>query len=438
MKKTSQLKQEIVSKFPRYSELVNPQPLSIPAAQTILGSDEGLFAFVSDDMTAATYAFLITKEDARAYKIDLSETEISVMVGTLRSGIDISNSLDINSLPSFDMELSYQLYTKLFGPVEDMLGDVKHLLVVPSGPLESLPLNLLVTEKPTMDPTVSIFTNYQAASWLPKKYSLTRLPTVSSLNTLRTYASEIQSKDPFIGFGDPVLGGAPDTLRGIRLIEVYDGSTANLEQLRALPELPETSNELEIIAKYLGAPISKIYLKDRATETALKNLDLQNTRVVAFATHGLIAGELSGLAEPALVLSPPIKATELDDGLLKASEVAQLEMNADIVLLSACNTASGDTLGASGISSLAQAFIYAGARSLLVTHWSVDSASISELTTGIFDVLSQDGELGRSEALQIAMLNLMKNKDRPHYSHPAFWAPFSLFGDGETGPMHRD
>lgn len=217
MEKTSQLKQEIVSKFPRYSELVNPQPLSIPAAQTILGSDEGLFAFASDDMTAATYAFLITKEDARAYKIDLSETEISVMVGTLRSGIDISNSLDIDSLPSFDMELSYKLYTKLFGPVEDMLGDVKHLLVVPSGPIESLPLNLLVTEKPTMDPTVSIFTNYQAASWLPKKYSLTRLPTVSSLNALRTYASEIQSKDPFIGFGDPVLGGAPDTLRGIRL-----------------------------------------------------------------------------------------------------------------------------------------------------------------------------------------------------------------------------
>jgi CHAT domain-containing protein len=146
----------------------------------------------------------------------------------------------------------------------------------------------------------------------------------------------------------------------------------------------------------------------------------------------LVGGEISGLAEPALVLSPPDEATEEDDGLLKASEVAQLKMNADIIMLSACNTASGDELGAEGLSGLARAFIYAGARSLLVSHWSVESTSAAELTTGMFDAMSADKSIGRSEALQMSMVDLMTDKERSYYSHPAFWAPFSLVGDGAT------
>ena len=121
-----------------------------------------------------------------------------------------------------------------------------------------------------------------------------------------------------------------------------------------------------------------------------------------------------------------------DDGLLKASEVAQLKMNADIIMLSACNTASGDKLGAEGLSGLARAFIYAGARSLLVSHWSVESTSAAELTTGMFDAMDRDSDIGRSEALQMSMVDLMTDKDRAYYSHPAFWAPFSLVGDGAT------
>ena len=334
------------------------------------------------------------------------------------------------------MDLSHDLYSKLFGPVEDMLEGIKHLLVVPTGPLESLPLNLLITEKPKMDPTASVFENYQAAAWLPKTYSLTRLPSVSSLRALRVFASEGQSQDPFIGFGDPVLDGPAGDLRGLTVEDVYQGGEANIAAVRNLPELPETSEELKRIAAYLGAPEDKIYLRERASETVLKSTNLTNSRVVAFATHGLVGGEISGLAEPALVLSPPNEATDEDDGLLKASEVAQLKMNADMVLLSACNTASGDELGAEGLSGLARAFIYAGARSLLVSHWSVESTSAAELTTGMFDAINQDQELGRSEALQRSMIELMTNEDRPYYSHPAFWAPFSLIGDGQTAQLN--
>ena len=195
-------------------------------------------------------------------------------------------------------------------------------------------------------------------------------------------------------------------MRGLKVVDVYKGSNADLDQLRALPELPETADELKRIAQYLRAPEDKIYLRERATETALKSTDLASSRVVAFATHGLVGGEISGLAEPALVMTPPDEATDEDDGLLKASEVAQLKMNADIILLSACNTASGDKLGAEGLSGLSRAFIYAGARSLLVSHWSVESTSAAELTTGMFDAISSDAKVGRSQALQSSIIRL--------------------------------
>lgn len=424
--------EQIYRESPSFFELFLPQPLSLSDTQDLLGLNEGLFTFVSDEETEATYAFMVTKDDARAYQVDLSEAQIAEIVSTLRAGIDLSNSFGIGDLPNFDMNLSYHLYSSLFGPAEDMLDGVEHLLVVPTGPLESLPLNLLVTEKPEIDPAASVFDNYQAAAWLPKSYSLTRLPSVSSLRALRVFAATGEAKEPFIGFGDPILNGDAGDLRGLELASVYRGTTADIDQVRNLPELPDTADELKRIAQYLRAPDDKIYLRERATETFLKNTDLTNSRVVAFATHGLVGGEISGLAEPALVLSPPDEATEEDDGLLKASEVAQLKMNADIIMLSACNTASGDELGAEGLSGLARAFIYAGARSLLVSHWSVESTSAAELTTGMFDAMSADKSIGRSEALQMSMVDLMTDKERSYYSHPAFWAPFSLVGDGAT------
>jgi CHAT domain-containing protein len=127
-----------------------------------------------------------------------------------------------------------------------------------------------------------------------------------------------------------------------------------------------------------------------------------------------------------------LSPTREDDGLLMASEISELKLNADWVLLSACNTASGQKLGAEGLSGLARAFIYAGARSLLVSHWQVDSDAAAKLTTGVFAALKRDPSIGRAEALRRSMLKLASDTSRPYYSHPAFWAPFSLIGEGAT------
>jgi CHAT domain-containing protein len=162
----------------------------------------------------------------------------------------------------------------------------------------------------------------------------------------------------------------------------------------------------------------------------VKRAPLGEYRTVYFATHGLVAGDIKGLAEPSLVLSIPAQPSDLDDGLLTASEVAQLKLNADWVVLSACNTIAGDKPGAEALSGLARAFFYAGARALLVTHWAVDSNAATRLTTSTFDILKADPSLGRAEALRRAMLVYLNDPSDPMNPYPAIWAPFEIVGEG--------
>ena len=143
-----------------------------------------------------------------------------------------------------------------------------------------------------------------------------------------------------------------------------------------------------------------------------------------------MSGEMSGLAEPALVLTPPDEATDVDDGLLTASEAALLNLNADWVILSACNTAAADEPGADGLSGLARSFFYAGARSMLVSHWPVRDDAAARLTTAAISMQDDNPDLGRAEALRRSMLVLMNDTSDPSLAHPSAWAPFVIVGEG--------
>src|SRR5262249_47910603 len=157
----------------------------------------------------------------------------------------------------------------------------------------------------------------------------------------------------------------------------------------------------------LGASEENIIVGADATKERLKAAPLQDYRVLHFATHGLVAGGLSGLREPALVLTLPPQSTKAHDALLTAPEVATLQLNADWAVLSACNTASGNRVGADALSGLARAFFFAGARALLVSHWAVDSQAAVDLTTRTFKAMAAVPGLGRAEAFQRAMLSLI-------------------------------
>jgi len=154
-----------------------------------------------------------------------------------------------------------------------------------------------------------------------------------------------------------------------------------------------------------------------------------------FATHGVLTGQVQGSAEPGLILTPPVKGMsdlkllDRDDGFLTASEIATLKLDADWVILSACNTAGGSGETAEALSGMARAFFYAGARALLVSHWEVGSDAAVKLTTRAFTELQGNPKMGRAEAFRLSMRELME-KGSLAEAHPSQWAPFVVVGEG--------
>ena len=211
-----------------------------------------------------------------------------------------------------------------------------------------------------------------------RRYAMSTLPPGSSLKALRIFAKRVKVSRPFLGIEDTELDGEPGEARGVKLASLFTPrGVANVKAVRELTPLPESREELQSLARSLNAGDASLLVGPDATETRVKAASLSDFQVVAFATHGLVTGELEGVSEAVLVLTPPAEGTETDDGLLTASEVAQLKLNADWVILSACNTAAADgTPGANGLSGLAKAFFYAGSRALLVSHWPVVSGPL--------------------------------------------------------------
>jgi tetratricopeptide (TPR) repeat protein len=409
--------------FPGYAALAKPEPLSAQETQQLLADDEALIVF---DFDQQSYAAVFTRSDARAFELKITARNLEARIRALR------NSL--NFAPTFDVEASYRLYHSLVGPFADFISSKKRLSVVMNGALSSLPLQLLVTSDPTGKDLKDI-------DWLGRKYATTVWPSTASLKILREGKITAIAAKPMIGFGDPIFDRTVQTatkqkvaMLSRSLPEFYRGVTADVKSLaEASAPLPETADELRAVAKELGARSEDIKLGEAATVTDVKHEPLDDYRVLYFATHALVAGEVEKFAkvkaEPALVLSIPDKPTEEDDGLLKASDVAMLKMNADFVVLSACNTAAGDKPGAEALSGLARAFFYAGARSLIVSNWEVDSESTVALMTGLFDALKRDPHLSHAEALRLSMLQMIDHPSKPEWAQPKFWAPFMVVGE---------
>jgi CHAT domain-containing protein/tetratricopeptide (TPR) repeat protein len=471
--------------FPDYAALLSLAPLSVADAQVLLGSDEALVLFLDtpewNPTTEETFVWVVTKTETRWVRSELGTPSLKREVATLRCGLDYdgtwgtsgSHCADLlqityteadhepgKPLP-FDRDRAHALYKALFGQIEDVIKD-KQLLVVPSGVLTQLPFQVLITEKP--DPAASGDDAFRRAAWFVRIHALTVLPAVSSLKALRQLAKDSHADRAMIGFGNPLLDG-PDARfwklasnardkqscpatpekrvaalsgerRGVLPLDLHRG-LADASQIRVQVPLPETADELCAVARDMRVSDNDIRLGARATEAEIKRLseagELSKYRVVHFATHGALSGQVSGSSEPGLLLTPPDKATEIDDGYLSASEIAALKLDADWVILSACNTAAAGADGAEALSGLARAFFYAGARALLVSHWAVDSDATVKLITGAVDRMAADKRVGRAEAMRQSMLALIDTATADE-AHPAFWAPFVVVGEG-AAPM---
>ena len=450
------LRADIRRRYPEYAELIDPRPAGIAGVRkSLVPGEAAVFIYLGETQS---YVWTLGGEATAAFRVvAMTREETESEVRELRKAVDFGDGHPAR-LKHFDLARAHKLYRAFFEPDEALWKDARVLNVIPYGALGQLPMGMLVTAAPTGAGEAA----YRDAPWLIRKVAIVQLPSASAFTALRRASQGKAGRQPFVGFGDPMFaadaraGGEGSIVRSLNLRKAADRTE---EQLRVamrsagsgqqapssenpalsgafsmLDALPDTSDELREIASVLNAdPGRDVFLTRQATERNVKQGVLQNRRVIVFATHGIAARELTGLDQPALVLSNPALTGDTDnDGFLTMEEVLALKLDADWVVLSACNAASADGRGSEAVSGLGRAFFYAGARSLLVSNWAVETSSARLLTTELFRRQSQNPRLTRAEALRQSMLDLM-GKRAPggfSYAHPAFWAPFSLVGDG--------
>ena len=454
----------IGTQFPQYFELTRPNPLSVRQAQRLLNRNEAMLVLlVLDD---ATYVWALSNDKAAWARADkLPAKVLAEKVSALRASMGVAGgrgsvpdslrSAKMVSGPAlaaprsdFQLAVAHELYAGLIAPVEDVLAGKTIVLTNVSGPLTSLPLGLLVTAPPVQGQPMT------ETPWLADRYALAELPSVSSLRALRCLliarkadahpgcesaaVSENHRQNrsagiDLVGFGAPVLGGKlPDgNAAPPAPADIMKTAGAVPAKLRSLSELPQAKAELDALSARFGSR-GAVATGAEATERAVKaSTALPTAQFVVFSTHGLLATEIGDNAEPGLVFTPPADAaaTSDNDGLLTASEAAGLRLAADLVVLSACNTAApSGKPGAEGLSGLARAFLFAGARSMLVSHWAVSDEATSRLMQETFAQIESAKVETRAVALQSAMRTL-RTADNGRFSDPRYWAPFMLVGE---------
>jgi CHAT domain-containing protein len=436
---------------PNYDQLIDAV-ISLDDAQAALAPGE-VMAVIQLGAEKGLVGVL-THSSFDAYEIALTVGEAESMVRGLRA------PMDGEFLLAFDLGLGHEAYETIFGPVSGRIAQADHLIVVPSGPLLSLPFNVLVSEPYEgeieivgTDPFSAYF-DYSKVKWLGAETGITTGVSISSFFLgRRTPAST--APEPFRGFGDFVrFGDDPGVIT--RIAEergLPDSCKVSVRALGLLNELPGTRGELEKVQAVLGVPAEDVVLGDAFTDATVSAMPLDRYKILHFATHGLLAQDPECLPEPGLVTSLGPQG----DGLLEASEIVDLHLDAELVVMSACDTGAGAgqaaseligfrgaggsyAAGGESLNGLARSFFFGGARNVLSTHWSVDDRATQDLMVGFYKALAGAEDATIAEALRQSEVALIDGRE---LSHPFFWAPFAIIGDGarrlhldaRTGPL---
>jgi CHAT domain-containing protein len=406
--------------YPAQAKAVTGASASVGDIRQVLRTGEALLSYLT--LEDQSFLWLVTNQRAALIPIDHDSAWFGDRIRALRATVNPREVSDLSDILPFATDDAADLYASLIQPA-DLSAEDLHLIIVPDGTLQSLPFATLLSNRVVAPED---FSGYRQLPWLIRDRDITILPEVGALVAFRGAVKPSAAKEPFLGIGDPLLAGTGTP-------EPTSATTAEL--LRSLPPLPEAADELNALATALKAPPAAVVTSTAATEAMVKSAALENYRVIAFATHGLVAGDFGRLREPGLVLTPPATAQGEDDGLLTVGEIADLKLDADWVILSACNTAAADgTPGAEGLSGLARGFFFAGSRALLVSQWEVLSVAAVQLTTGTLQHLANEPRIGKAAALRLSILGLMTPEQDDYLAHPIFWAPFELVGEGGAVP----
>ena len=429
------LESQLLAANPRYSQLVSSEA-SLTDLQKALRKDEVYVKILL--LSDRGYGLFVSQTSAKPYAIALNRGTAGAYAVSLRQPFESEDTL-----PPFDVAKAYDLYQKLFGPVAGEMAAAKHLVYEPDGGLISLPVMTLVTADPSAllaktaegtDP------DYRRVAWLGAKIDSTLVLSAASFMQSRAFAPS-QAKQAYLAFADPttpmkgdqkayssvVRRSASIRASGRDLASICENTRLALLQM---PALTDTADEVREVGASIGAPqADKLITGAAFTDDSVKaRTDLADYKVLYFATHGLLPQPSACLPEPALMTS--VGSGE-SDGLLDTSEILDLKLDADLVVLSACDTggSGGDSTttgmqgGGEALGGLARAVIYAGGRALIVSHWSVDSVATVRLMTGMFSAPSPT----KAEALTYAQVALQQSEE---FSHPYYWAPFTIVGDG--------
>jgi CHAT domain-containing protein len=424
------VRKNIVEKFPSFSSLTDAKGPNLDQLRGRLGVDEGMLIYLVGKKTS--FVQLVTRKKTTVAPVPVGSAALETVVARLRRGLEIEGS----SVNDFDLDAAHGLYQDLFAGLKDEIADLKRLVIVPAGALANLPFGVLVTKPPALG-------QYLSAHWLTNDFDISYSPTITSFVNLRSTRLVGQHARKLLAVGNPVLAplqrvAAQEAAFASVISSCQSGDIIPPQLLRSLASLPDTANEIYNVSKALGGNASDILLGGQATEPTLRARNLADYRILYFATHGLLPGEIRCQSQPGIVLTPPSEPAEthFGDGLFDASEIAALPMTADLVVLSACNTAaSGKADGGQSLSGLAASFFRAGAKSLLVSHWQVPSAATGALMSSMFATLSKTPNMSVDTALRTAQSGLSKT---PGFAHPFFWAAFVLMGDGAIKPLDEE
>lgn len=414
-KAAGEAEQAIQSEAPNYLK-AKEKPATLAELQKLLAPDEAFaLYFVARD---GSYGFVVRQNGIVAYPLHLTAADISGLINQLRD----TTLVTAHGLPKLDFADSYKLYSALFGPAEAQLQGVTRITIAANGDLLRYPLEALVTQS-----GVSVDGgDYRKVPFLIRRFAMAYVPSPRMLVNIRAKREATSGLKPFIGFGD----FQPASEAQLAASFPPDRCQDDLAALRLLPRLPDTRNQVTQIAQQLGAGPSAAVTGADFTKERLEQPDLGQYRIVLLATHAFLPASLRCLTEPAIIVSAPPRAPNADGEFLRVGDIEKLKLHADLVALSACNTAGSGGTGES-LSGLARAFFQAGAHGLLVTHWAVVTGASVPMMVGTFG----NGATDSAQALRAAQLKMIDTAGGTpqtpiEISHPNFWSPFVLIGDG--------
>ena len=410
---------------PNYGQLVQ----QVASAGEVLGALAPGEAFVSLTLEPERgWVFVLRDGRVGVARLPNGSAAIAGLVNRVRATVELAPN---GAPPPFDIEAAQALYAGTLGPAASMLDGAKTLTVVPVGALLSMPFEVMLTGPATQD-------GLAKAPWLMQRFPITHVPAPANFVSLRKVAGTSAASRPWFGFGDFRNVSLQQAVRSFPADSCRDSARL----FAGLAPLPFATRELTAARLLMGGAAGDQLLGPSFNAPRVVNTDLRPYRVLHFATHALLPTDLSCQTEPAIVTSDPPGAADAKGALLTASDVTAMQLDADVVILSACNSGgpNGATSGES-LSGLARSFFYAGARAMLVTHWSINDQATALLIAGTLQRLRAGNAQGLAGAFHEAQQSMLADAGTrlpAVIAHPFYWAPFALVGEGRGRTVSAD